>query len=112
MAARARTRKNGSGVQDKRLSVGEMVQQDLAKQGKAVSDPAYQELYSAGFAKAQKEADAEIKSAKESGMWPHRKDKEMKGLRNRRRIHGDIEEILRRIAALALGEREEVGACV
>lgn len=47
-------------------------------------------------------ADAEIKAAYAAGMWPGdgRKKTELLGLRNRRRIYRDIEEIMTRIERL------------
>ncbi|CAJ2505972.1 Uu.00g001020.m01.CDS01 [Anthostomella pinea] len=46
------------------------------------------------------EALAETEAIDEVGMWPARKTGELRGLRNRRRIWGDLEEIMRRIARL------------
>lgn len=60
--------------------------------------PAWKEC----VAKGLKEAHLEIKAAMEKRTWLRRKETELKGLRNRRRIYGDIEEILRRIASLEL----------
>ena len=51
------------------------------------------------------ETEAEIKAGRESGMWPPSKLTELKGLRNRRRIWEDVEEIVRRIAALSAEDR-------
>lgn len=46
------------------------------------------------------EADAEIKAGYDAGMWPPRRSGVLLGLRNRRRIWEDTEEIVRRIKAL------------
>jgi len=56
--------------------------------------------------KVEEEADAEIKAGYESGMWPPRTINELRGLRNRRRIWEDLEEIVRRISALPPDEME------
>ncbi|CAJ2504834.1 Uu.00g122280.m01.CDS01 [Anthostomella pinea] len=44
----------------------------------------------------QKEADEKIAS----GLWPSREDPGLRGLRNRKRVWNDIEEIIRRIKNL------------
>ena len=69
---------------------------ELGKQAKIGKSIAWNACVGRGL----KEANLEIKVGTERRTWLLRKNKELKGLRNRRRIYGDIEEILRRIAAL------------
>ncbi|KAK5113899.1 hypothetical protein LTR85_010432 [Meristemomyces frigidus] len=48
----------------------------------------------------EEEAEAEIRAGYAAGMWPPRSNQALLGLRNRRRIWEDLEEIMRRIEAL------------
>ena len=68
--------------------------------------PSNTEERRARWAKVQKEIEAELKAGYEAGMWPRSNEDgvALKGLRNRRRIWNDLEEILRRIAALPVDD--------
>ncbi|KAK5739442.1 hypothetical protein LTR17_005347 [Elasticomyces elasticus] len=57
----------------------------------------------------KQEVDDDIKAANDAGKWPAdtRNAAEIRGLRNRRRIWEDLEEIVKRIAALPPVEEDE-----
>ncbi|KAK5720216.1 hypothetical protein LTR15_007489 [Elasticomyces elasticus] len=57
----------------------------------------------------KQQVDDDIKAANDAGKWPAdtRKATEIRGLRNRRRIWEDLEEIVKRIAALPPVEEDE-----
>lgn len=84
---------------------------ETEQQGTKRSDLDYDKVWRPIWTKAKEAANAEIEAAKVDGRWQYRKDGELRGLRNRRRIHQDIDEILRRIAALTQEDRESVPAC-
>jgi len=74
---------------------------ELEKRGIKRTDPKWMELYSQWTEEARKEALEVVRKEKESGGWTEKRElRESKGLRNRRMIWGDVEEILRRIEGL------------
>ena len=81
-----------------------LVEIDLEQQGKMYLDEDYASCLEVAIERVNRETEAKIKEGYDSGIWSTRIDvhKVLKGLRNRRRIYGDVQEILRRIEALNL----------
>lgn len=74
----------------------------LEREGKhpAHSSVNYQDLVNERWPVMEQEVAARIEAGYKAGMWPPQNGNVLLGLRNRRRIYQDIEEILRRIDAL------------
>ena len=67
------------------------------------TNPKYMELWTQRNEEAETEADEINRKVRETGRWSTKREMtEIKGLRNRRRIWGDVEEILNRIERLAV----------
>ncbi|KAK4546215.1 hypothetical protein LTR36_002352 [Oleoguttula mirabilis] len=85
-----------------RLQYGKL-HEELVAEGKPMSNPGqsgFNEEWRQRHSAMKRAADAEIKAGYDAGMWPARSNHVLLGLRNRRRIWEDLEEIMRRIAAL------------
>ena len=94
-------------IRERRRAVYDDARAELEQLGTGREDPSYDRLFQECVARSQKAANKDIKAARRSGIWPPRKGTELKGLRNRRRIYGDIEEILGRIATIDRWREEE-----
>lgn len=86
-----------SWLRDVRGRAFRQLQYELQAQGWFWDEPEFHDKVQAEAPDYDDQARKEIREAYASGRWPGKKPTELKGLRNRRRVWRDVEEILRRI---------------
>lgn len=100
-----------SWLRDVRARALQRVQDELKAKGWDWGNPEFHEKVQAEAPDYDDQAREEIREAYASGRWPGKKATELKGLRNRRRVWRDVEEILRRIEIKnQRGHRDRLGS--
>lgn len=99
------------GLSQVRRAAFSRVQDDLKQRGLEWGNPEFFNTFKERAPNYDEQAESEIREAYASGKWQRKKGTEINGLRNRRRVWEDVEEILRRIEVKnKKGLREHLGS--